>query len=217
MRTLVEHLATRRRPVLRWEDGEGAVLELTGPVLANWVHKSAGLLAELEVGPGTDLGIVDRTGLHWRALAGALAAWSLGATVRVLDPAAGEGPAGPWVALAHEDCAQEPITGSAEEVLVYAAAPLALTVEVPAGFTDFSAAVRSQPDQAALGETPTVRAGDAARTETWAPAKALQDAEAGGAAQETVLGSAPCTAEHWRQALTALLGGTLVLAPGPEA
>ncbi|WP_029089633.1 TIGR03089 family protein [Brevibacterium album] len=225
MHTLIDTLSARRRPVLRWEDGEGGLLELTGPVFANWVRKSAGLLAELEVGPDRELGLVDRR-LHWRALAGALAAWSLGAAVRALDPAGGD-PAdageltGDWIALAHEDSAQEAVTASAEEVLVYAAAPLVLSLEVPAGFTDFSSAVRGHADDTPIAEVALVRTGNAESTEELDLAALLAAEAAGtenpgteaGARAETAVTALPTSADEWRAVLTALTSGLLVLPP----
>lgn len=155
MRDLVTALSARSEPALIAVTGDGERLELTGAVLGNWVHKSVGLLGELEVGPDTALGIAcpAPAALHWRALAAAFAAWSLGAPVHLLtqDSLA---PNGPWVALRPETL---PGAGSgiddsaAEEVLVFATAALALRSETGPGCTDFIAAVRAHPDVAALG------------------------------------------------------------------
>lgn len=155
MRDVVTALSARSEPALISVTGDGERLELTGTVLGNWVHKSIGLLGELEIGTDTALGIVcpAPAALHWRALAAAFAAWSLGAPVHLLtqdSPA----PNGPWVALRPEAL---PGAGSgiddsaAEEVLVFATAALALRSETGPGCTDFIAAVRAHPDVAALG------------------------------------------------------------------
>lgn len=155
MRDLVTALAARAEPALISVTADGARLELTGAVLANWVHKSVGLLGELDVGPDTALGIVcpAPAALHWRALAAALAAWALDAPVHLLTRDSPE-PDEPWVALRPETL---PGTGSriddsaAEDVLVFATAALALRSETEPGCTDFIAAVRAHPDVAPLG------------------------------------------------------------------
>ena len=71
MHDLVSALSARSEPVLVSLSEDGERLELTGAVLANWVYKSAGLLAELELGPDRALGVVcpPPGALHWRALA----------------------------------------------------------------------------------------------------------------------------------------------------
>ena len=65
----------------------GERIELSAKVLANWVAKAGNLLQEeFDAGPGTAVGL-DLPAHHWRTLYWALAAWSVGATVRLDDPA----------------------------------------------------------------------------------------------------------------------------------
>ncbi|GAA4515952.1 hypothetical protein [Brevibacterium yomogidense] len=247
MRTFLTALAERRHPVLRWEDSAGASLELTGPVLANWAHKAHGLLADSDVGPDLDLGVVEETGaeepgVHWRALAGALAAWSLGACVRVIDE---EEPDAPWAALVSEHRADDAVTHSADEVFIYPVAPLALGVDAPQDTIDFATALRAYPDEAPIGTTARVTFGDAAHTETeglralcGAPsAQVLSstappgDASASAApadgpsatpsdspstAAEVVVTSAPRTASDWGRIMHGLLHGVVVLRPAVD-
>ena len=168
MRTYLAALAALRRPVLRWEGPDGASLELTGPVLANWAHKAHGLLAESEVGPDLDLGGVDSAGLHWRALSGVLAAWSLGAGVRIV---AEQEPQSDWAALASEHRAEDPVTRSADEVFVFPVAPFALSVAAPVDTIDYATALRTHPDEAPVGIVETVSFGDASTTESAALAR----------------------------------------------
>lgn len=156
MHDLVSVLSARSEPVLVSLSEDGERLELTGAVLANWVYKSAGLLAELELGPDRALGVVcpPPGALHWRALAAMIAAWSLGSPVHLLVPGSPE-PAMPWVGLRPEACpdgdaAEAVDDGSAEEVLVFATAALALRSEAGPGCIDFISAVRAHPDVAAL-------------------------------------------------------------------
>jgi hypothetical protein len=195
VRTVLAALAARRHPVLRWEDADGAALELTGPVLANWVHKAHGLLADLDAGPHRDLGLVAGADepLHWRALAGALAAWGLGAPVLLVTDVP---PADEWIALVPEARAQDPVMDSADEVLVFPVAPLALAADTPPETLDFATALRAFPDESAIA---AVRPSDTA-------------AEA-AAGSEVVLTSAPRTAADWARVLDGLLRGLLVLRP----
>lgn len=80
------------RPALAWY-GEASRIELSGHVLANWVIKSIGHLHdEIDLAPG-ELVVLDLPP-HWKRLALALAAWSLGAEVVVVDRAEGADGAG---------------------------------------------------------------------------------------------------------------------------
>lgn len=226
MRTVLTALADRRHPVLRWEGPAGASLELTGPVLANWVHKAHGLLADTEVGPDLDLGIVDGAGLHWRALAGALAAWSLGGCVRVITD---EAPDTPWAALASEDRAEDPVTHSADELLVFPVAPLALGVDTGPDTIDFATALRAYPDEVDVGTTGRVAFGDARTTasadlrDLCAAPVAVADAGTASTAApsesspvspttaaEVVVTAAPVTASDWGRVMHGLLHGVVV-------
>ncbi|SLN01144.1 hypothetical protein [Brevibacterium yomogidense] len=210
MRTYLAALAALRRPVLRWEGPDGASLELTGPVLANWAHKAHGLLAESEVGPDLDLGVVDSAGLHWRALSGVLAAWSLGASVRIV---AEQEPQSDWAALASEHRAEDPVTRSADEVFVFPVAPFALSVAAPVDTIDYATALRTHPDEAPVGIVETVSFGDASTTESAAlarlaePAPGLSDTPAA----EVVVMEAPRSAADWGRVLAGLLHGLVVL------
>lgn len=74
---------TGPHPVLAWY-GEAARIELSGHVLANWVIKAIGHLHdEIALEPG-ELVVIDLPP-HWKRLVLALAAWALGAEVRVLE------------------------------------------------------------------------------------------------------------------------------------
>lgn len=210
MRTYLSALAELRRPVLRWEGPDGASLELTGPVLANWVHKAHGLLAESEVGPDLDLGIVDSAGLHWRALSGVLAAWSLGACVRIVTA---EAPQGDWAALASEHRAEDPVTHSADDVFVFPVAPLALSVDAPVDTIDYATALRTHPDEAPLGAIASVSFGDASTTGSAALTQ-LSEPAAGASdtpTAEIVVTEAPHSAAAWGRVVSGLLHGLVVL------
>ncbi len=74
-------------PRLTWYDLKtGERLELSGRVLHMWASKAAGLLEdEAALGPGDTLALA--LPVHWRATYWGLAAWAVGASVDVTDPA----------------------------------------------------------------------------------------------------------------------------------
>lgn len=64
----------------------GERIELSARVLANWVSKAANLLQDdFDAEPGTRVGL-DLPGSHWRTVYWALATWSVGATLDLVDP-----------------------------------------------------------------------------------------------------------------------------------
>lgn len=142
------------RPVLAWY-GEAARIELSGHVLANWVIKSIGHLHdEIALEPG-DLVVLDLPS-HWKRLALALAAWSLGAEVRVLErddePAAGtpdiaDGIEEPRVVAT--DRPETELADSADEVLALEAVSLAprYSGQLPPLAHDWLAEVRGSSDR----------------------------------------------------------------------
>lgn len=74
-------------PRLTWYDVKtGERLELSGRVVLMWASKAAGLLEdEAALGPGGTLAL--DLPVHWRAVYWGLAAWAVGASVDVTDPA----------------------------------------------------------------------------------------------------------------------------------
>jgi uncharacterized protein (TIGR03089 family) len=86
--SLHARLATRPGPALTWYGDAGERVELSGPVLAQWVTKASNLLVEeLDAGPGYRM-LLDLPG-HWRAVVWAMAVWRVGACVVVADEAPG--------------------------------------------------------------------------------------------------------------------------------
>lgn len=84
--SLHTRLARAPRPALTWYGDDGERVELSGPVLAQWVTKAANLLVEeLDAGPGYRV-LLDLPG-HWRAVVWALAVWRVGGCVVVPDEA----------------------------------------------------------------------------------------------------------------------------------
>lgn len=150
-------------PALAWY-GEAARIELSGHVLANWVIKTIGHLHdELALEPG-DTVVLDLPA-HWKRLVLAIAAWSLGAEVTVLDgrgaavsaeaDLSAEQPAGAPAAVPQEprvvatDRPESPLAQSADELLVLE--PVSLTPRysghLPALAHDWVSEVRAHPDQ----------------------------------------------------------------------
>lgn len=137
------------RPALAWY-GEAARIELSGHVLANWVIKSIGHLHD-ELALEPEETVVLDLPVHWKRLALALAAWSLGADVTILDRDADlEGAAVPpaprVVATDHPDST---LAADADEVLALDAVSLAPRFDgaLPALAHDWVAEVRASPDQ----------------------------------------------------------------------
>ena len=82
--SLHARLARAAGPALTWYGDGGERVELSGPVLAQWVTKASNLLVEaLDAGPGYRV-LVDLPG-HWRTVVWALAVWRVGACVVVRD------------------------------------------------------------------------------------------------------------------------------------
>lgn len=158
---VITRLLRTAGPAAAWRGTDGTSFEPTGPVLANWAMKAMGLLGDLAVGPDLPLLLVAPRGeVHWRALCFALAAWELGATVVFVDPTARHDHAElpePAIALAPESWEDDGTTESADEVLVYPEAPLALAATVAPGFTDAAGAVRAYPDRCALPRVARLR------------------------------------------------------------
>lgn len=144
-------------PALAWY-GEVARIELSGHVLANWVIKTIGHLHdELALEPG-DTVVLDLPA-HWKRLVLAIAAWSLGAEVTVLDehgaalstvgcaeaqPAVPQGPR-----VAATDRPESPLAESADELLVLEAVSLAPRYggQLPVLAHDWVSEVRAHPDR----------------------------------------------------------------------
>ncbi|MYM20419.1 hypothetical protein GSY69_10710 [Brevibacterium sp. 5221] len=205
---LIAALARRPGPALAYSGADGA-LELTGRVCANWAYKGASLLAEAGVGPDCALLIVVPPAgyLHWRALLAALSAAALGAPVRLARPSA-EPPDGPHAALAPEALAEAAATAGADELFVYAEAPLALAAEAPAETRDYNAEIRAHPDVVALAPQGSIEFSAPDSPPTAAPVPA----PAPGAVE---LAGWPRDAAEAGRAFAALAGGLLSTADAP--
>lgn len=117
----------------------GERIELSGKVLANWVNKAANLLQdEWDLGPGNVLRL--DLPAHWRCAYWALAAWSVGVSVRI-----GEGPADALVTTSPEVAAAAVEQGR-YAALVTLPALARRAPQVPPGVLDEAAELATHPD-----------------------------------------------------------------------
>lgn len=144
---------TGPRPAIAWHGNDGR-LELSGHVLANWIIKATNHLRdELMLDPGAVVALAMPP--HWKRLVIALAAWSVGASVRVLGP---DGVEGHLPAADADQDDQEPavlVTDRPAEALeaeeTLAVDPLSLAMrfsgELPPMVHDWVVEVRGHADQ----------------------------------------------------------------------
>ncbi|WP_089156685.1 TIGR03089 family protein [Micromonospora sp. NBS 11-29] len=128
------------RPLLTWyDDATGERTELSGATLANWVAKTANLLVDsVGAAPGDPAGV--SLPPHWQTAAVLLGCWS--AKLTVVDA-----PGPVEVLFAAVDRVGEAAGWPAGERYALALDPFALPMrEVPAGWADFVAAVRTHGD-----------------------------------------------------------------------
>lgn len=151
-------------PRITHYDAHGRI-ELSGRVLANWVHKATNMVEDTaDLGPG-DVLALDLPAGHWRALYWALAAWARGAHVMVVDPTtdpatldrSGEAP---LVVVTDRPSAWG---GSPAHVIAVNLMPLARSFSTDlAGGIDEAAELASFPDVADMDHHPEAEAEDAA-------------------------------------------------------
>lgn len=155
-------------PVLFWRGPDFDRLDLTGPVVANWVNKGVGLFGDYDLGPDFTLFVPMPAGLHWRELVailsvlladGRVVLGTGGCESGVEDTAAPDGDFHAFVPLGHED---DERLGAAEEVFVYNPPALALSTPVDEDFIDVNSAIRAYPDVTPrrLQSTGTLLVGD---------------------------------------------------------
>jgi uncharacterized protein (TIGR03089 family) len=124
-------------PRLTWYGPDFERVELSGKVLDNWVAKTSNLLQdELDAEPGMRVAL--DLPAHWKAMVWALAAWQLG-----LETVLNGGEAEFLVTDRPES-----VAGKHVGVVAVALPALAMrwTGELPAGYLDYAAEVRSHGD-----------------------------------------------------------------------
>lgn len=166
------------RPALVWW-GEGGRIELSGHVLANWCIKAIGHLhEEIDLHAGDTVLVTMPP--HWKRLVLCLAAWSLGAEVRLAAGSGSEGleaiPEDPRVLVTTDPSADGPLADMAEEVLVADPVSLAMRASAPLPplAHDWVLEVRAHADQ--LG-VPLVDWSGPALAEIGGPAASMSPAE----------------------------------------
>lgn len=129
-------------PVLIWRGPDFDRLDLTGPVVANWVNKGVGLFGDYDLGPDFTLFAPLPEGLHWRELVAILSVLLAGGRVVI----AAEPPHEDFMAIVpfgHED---DDAVADADEVFVFNPPALALSTPVDTDFIDVNSAIRAYPD-----------------------------------------------------------------------
>ncbi|WP_181275604.1 hypothetical protein [Brevibacterium oceani] len=214
-------------PVLLWRGPDYDSLDLTGPVIANWVNKGVGLFGDYDLGEDFTLFAPLPQGLHWRELVSALSVLLAGGHAVIgcsADTGAGNSgapatvsrtagsPAPPdedhvaIVPLGHED---DESVAEADEVFVFNPPALALSTPVDEDFIDINSAIRAYPDVTHRrldgSGTLTVNGEDVA----WNPEEG-SDRPAGRPQGLLVSNSTPLPGE-WPRFLHHLLGGGEVL------
>ncbi|WP_167195148.1 hypothetical protein [Brevibacterium pigmentatum] len=129
-------------PVLIWRGPDFDRLDLTGPVVANWVNKGVGLFGDYDLGPDFTLFAPLPEGLHWRELVAILSVLLAGGRV-VIAAEAPEEDFMAFVPFGHEG---DDTVADADEVFVFNPPALALSTPVDTDFIDVNSAIRAYPD-----------------------------------------------------------------------
>jgi hypothetical protein len=204
-------------PVLLWRGPDYDSLDLTGPVVANWVNKGVGLFGDYDLGPDFTLFAPLPEGLHWRELVAVISVLLAGGRVVIGSTDGSDGaeaasavpPADEHVAivpLGHED---DDSVSDAEEVFVYNPPALALSTPVDEDFIDFNSAIRAYPDvmpRRLDGSGSLVAGGEEI---DWTTSDEVSSA--GGRPQGLLASNSTPLPDQWPQLLCHLLGGGEVL------
>ncbi|MEN3356268.1 MAG: hypothetical protein V7637_250 [Mycobacteriales bacterium] len=211
-----------------YDDRTGERVELSAGTLANWVAKTANLLAgDVGLAPGERVAVL--LPAHWQTAAVLLGAWSAGA-VLTTDPA------GAAVAFCTGDGVPGCVAAGVQEVFALPLAPLGrgFDGEPPAGARDYPAEVRGQGDRfagppvpataAAVAAVAAVAGDDAGPADTngaeLVALSAARAAELGLLPGDRILSVAGwATPADWVDGLLAPLaaGASVVLCPYPDA
>lgn len=146
-------------PVLLWRGPDHERLDLTGPVVANWVNKSVGLFDDYGLRDSAEdftLFVPSPEGLHWRELVAILAVLLGGGRVEMRTGEAGsKAPENEFYALVPFGHEEGETWAGAEEIFVFNPPALALSTPVSEDFIDLNSAVRAYPDIASRRLTGT--------------------------------------------------------------
>ncbi|GAA1796439.1 MULTISPECIES: hypothetical protein [Brevibacterium] len=212
-------LAGTGGPVLFWRGPDFDTLDLTGPVIANWVNKGVGLFGDYDLGPDFTLFVPLPGGLHWRELVAILSVLLAGGRVVLGEQGDAGGtasaggsisavPDGDFHALVPVGFESDPAIASAEEIFVFNPPALALSTPVDADFIDVNSAIRAYPDVTPrrLDGSGTLAVLGAAGTTEIPWTAAMTTGSAGPPAGILVSHSTP-QEDQWPDLLGHLLGG----------
>ena len=129
-------------PVLIWRGPDFDRLDLTGPVVANWVNKGVGLFGDYDLGPDFTLFAPLPEGLHWRELVAILSVLLAGGRVVI----AAEAPEEDFMAFVPFGHQGDDTVADADEVFVFNPPALALSTPIDTDFIDVNSAIRAYPD-----------------------------------------------------------------------
>ena len=129
-------------PVLIWRGPDFDRLDLTGPVVSNWVNKGVGLFGDYDLGPDFTLFAPLPEGLHWRELVAILSVLLAGGRVVI----AAEAPEEDFMAFVPFGHQGDDTVADADEVFVFNPPALALSTPVDTDFIDVNSAIRAYPD-----------------------------------------------------------------------
>ncbi|RBP66134.1 hypothetical protein DFO66_10377 [Brevibacterium sanguinis] len=205
-------------PALFWRGPDHDRLDLTGPVIANWVNKGVGLFGDYGLDEDFTLLLPLPNGLHWRELVAILSVLLAGGRVVIGHEAPGDD-FHAFVPLGSEG---DDRLGDAEEIFVYNPPALALSTPVDEGFIDVNSAIRAYPDVTPrrLGATGTLTVGtedvpwthaEAAPGNTGTPADEAGRSGAASRPQGILVSRSTPRAHEWSRLLPHLLGGGEVL------
>jgi uncharacterized protein (TIGR03089 family) len=203
----------------QYDDATGERIELSATTLENWVAKTANLIQDGGVEPGSRAAVLLPP--HWQTAAILLGCWSAGLVVAAAGGSADLAFAGP-------DRLDEALATGADEVYGLSLAPLAAPLrDVPPGVTDYATEVRVHGDRfapyapvdpasAALAGASVQGAAPHATSHEELVAAAVERAgELGLAAGDRLLIAAPSNVLDWLLAPLAA-GASIVLCRHPD-
>lgn len=202
-------------PVLLWRGPDFDSLDLTGPVVANWVNKGVGLFGDYDLGPDFTLYAPMPDGLHWRELVAILSVLLAGGRVVVGAESEDPTPEAEHFALVPFGHETDPEVNDAEEIFVFNPPALALSTPVNEDFIDMNSAIRAYPDVASRRLDATGELTVGGQRIDWTTALPSAGGPGRARPQGLLVSNSTPSADQWSQFLAHLLtGGEVLLATG---
>ncbi|WP_309132464.1 hypothetical protein [Brevibacterium sp.] len=198
-------------PVLLWRGPDHDSLDLTGPVIANWVNKGVGLFGDYDLGPDFTLFVPMPNGLHWREVVAILSVLLAGGRVVVGEATPSIAPEGDFHAFVPLGSETEESFVDAEEIFVYNPPALALSTPVAADFIDVNSSIRAYPDVTSrrLDASGVLEVG--AEPVDWTHSPTVTGSASGSRPEGLLVSHSTPRADEWARFLGHLLGGGEVL------